>query len=44
VQDWIAAGRPSSTGLRIRAYPAGTAVPPPTLDLPYTRLSVYLGS
>ncbi|HEY6744632.1 MAG TPA: methyltransferase, FxLD system [Mycobacteriales bacterium] len=44
VEDWIAAGRPSSDSLRIRAYPAGTPLPPPTLDLPYTRLAVYLGS
>lgn len=45
VEDWIAAGRPSSDGLHISAYPAGAAaVPPPTLDLPYTRLGVYLGS
>jgi protein-L-isoaspartate(D-aspartate) O-methyltransferase len=43
VADWIAAGRPTS--VRIRAYPAGSAaVPPPTLDLPYTRFGVYLGS
>jgi protein-L-isoaspartate(D-aspartate) O-methyltransferase len=46
VQDWIAAGRPTSANLTIHAYPAGTAavVPPPTLDLPYTRFGVYLGS
>ncbi len=43
VTDWIAAGRPTS--VRISAYPAGSAaVPPPTLDLPYTRFGVYLGS
>jgi protein-L-isoaspartate(D-aspartate) O-methyltransferase len=37
VDAWIAAGRPSSTGLRIRAYPAGTDLPPPTIDRPHTR-------
>ena len=40
------AGRPASDRLRIRAYPAGTAPPKSAaiLDLPYTRLAVYLGS
>ena len=46
VEDWVAAGRPASDRLRIDAYPAGTPGPagPPILDLPYTRLAVYLGS
>jgi protein-L-isoaspartate(D-aspartate) O-methyltransferase len=40
VEDWVAAGRPSSAGLRISAYPAGTEVPGPTLDRPHTRFAV----
>jgi protein-L-isoaspartate(D-aspartate) O-methyltransferase len=37
VDAWIAAGRPSSVTLRIRAYPAGTDLPSPTIDRPHTR-------
>ncbi|HST63734.1 MAG TPA: methyltransferase, FxLD system [Mycobacteriales bacterium] len=46
VDDWIAAGRPASAGLRIEAYrkDGPATVPPPTLDLPNTRFAVYLGS
>jgi len=40
VLDWAGAGRPDSTRLRIRAYPAGTDVPTPTIDLPHTRFTV----
>jgi protein-L-isoaspartate(D-aspartate) O-methyltransferase len=39
VEDWIAAGRPSTAGLRIRAYPAGTTADP-TLRLPNTDLCI----
>jgi protein-L-isoaspartate(D-aspartate) O-methyltransferase len=37
VDAWIVAGRPSSAGLQVRAYPAGTDLPPPTIDRPHTR-------
>jgi hypothetical protein len=40
VLDWAGAGRPGSTRLRIRAYPAGTDVPTPTIDRPHTRFTV----
>jgi protein-L-isoaspartate(D-aspartate) O-methyltransferase len=40
VLDWVGAGRPDSTRLRIRAYPAGTDVPAPTIDRPHTRFAV----
>jgi protein-L-isoaspartate(D-aspartate) O-methyltransferase len=40
VRAWMDAGRPSSAGLRIRAYPAGTGPPAPSIDLPHTRFVV----
>jgi protein-L-isoaspartate(D-aspartate) O-methyltransferase len=40
VRDWTGAGRPDSTRLRIRAYPAGADVPTPTIDRPHTRFTV----
>jgi hypothetical protein len=43
VDAWIAAGRPSSVGLRIRAYPAGTDLPSPTIDRPHTRFVLDQG-
>ncbi|HEV7656384.1 MAG TPA: methyltransferase, FxLD system [Mycobacteriales bacterium] len=40
IEAWIAAGRPGTTAVRIRAYPAGTDLPPPTIDTPNTRFTV----
>jgi protein-L-isoaspartate(D-aspartate) O-methyltransferase len=40
VRDWIAAGRPGSETLRIRAYPAGTDLAEPAIDRPHTRFAV----
>jgi hypothetical protein len=40
VLDWAGAGRPDSTSLRIRAYPAGTEVAASTIDRPHTRFRV----
>jgi len=40
VSDWLAAGRPTSTRLRIRAYRAGTDVEGPTIDRRHTRFVV----
>jgi protein-L-isoaspartate(D-aspartate) O-methyltransferase len=40
VRDWDEAGRPASTRMRIRAYPAGTELTGPTLDRPHTRFTV----
>ena len=40
VSDWLAAGRPASTRVRIRAYPAGTDLDGPTVDRPHTRFVV----
>jgi protein-L-isoaspartate(D-aspartate) O-methyltransferase len=36
VRAWVAAGRPGTAGLRIRAYPAGADVPPPVIARPHT--------
>jgi protein-L-isoaspartate(D-aspartate) O-methyltransferase len=43
VRTWIAAGRPGSAGLRIRAYPAGTELAGPVIDRPHTRFVVEWG-
>jgi hypothetical protein len=40
VLDWAGAGRPDSSRLRIRAYPAGTDVSARTIDRPHTRFRV----
>ncbi len=40
VRDWYEAGRPASTRVRIRAYPAGTELTGPTIDRPHTRFTV----
>jgi protein-L-isoaspartate(D-aspartate) O-methyltransferase len=40
VRDWHETGRPASTRVRIRAYPAGTELTGPTLDRPHTRFTV----
>jgi protein-L-isoaspartate(D-aspartate) O-methyltransferase len=40
VLDWAGAGRPDSSRLRIRAYPAGTDLSAPTIDRPHTRFRV----
>lgn len=40
VRDWVEAGRPDSTRLRIRAYPAGTELAAPSIDRPHTRFTV----
>jgi protein-L-isoaspartate(D-aspartate) O-methyltransferase len=39
-RDWMEAGRPDSTRVRIHAYPAGTELTGPTIDRPHTRFTV----
>ena len=44
VRAWAAAGRPSTRGLHVDAYPPGARTPPHTefvIDRPWTRFAVY---